>query len=643
MIDRLHLPLVLFVVGASCSRSSTTTEAAPAPAQTAPPKATQALVLGHADVRADPAAPSHAFLVGDAPLQLGGDGLTGTIALSAHGNVVVAEDSHSLRAWDLSTGVPTLELAPIDLDPAALTPAIALSPDGKWAAIGATKGSRIMGFAAGALAKDFNANCITPRAFSRDSKLFLCNTLLVEVWSVDDHKLVAKAPDEGGIKSPRAVQFTTDNKAVVRVTDHEIVRWDIGSKVVTSIYKSTDEITSAALSASGSHAFVSSHPPSTYKRTALLVDLATGKTAPVGDAYSAAVSPSGSRVAVVAGAEVRVLEGAKVVWSGKGTAPVQRLAFTSDSDDVLAYVEGGRIHVVDVPKGERTYASPSRFAGWVAEGVIATQRDGKLEQLDLAKNTWTTLDKPPVDTVTGAPAWATWLAAGVAAAPPAGDKCQPKLRVWTPAGGDKTISAPCTENSPGWKLGSRWVVAVANAVATVFDPATGKSLGALPVEKPYVDRPEFSRQYVGAALAPTALALLSRGPQVSQGSGDPHSDSLHQIQPKCEVDLTGECWQQYFVTLYSLDKKPQQSWQLAVTNDRSTELAPHAAEIAIDHAGKRVLVGTEDGAILIASSARQTTVERKHLSQIVRIVVSPGDAWAFSEDASGVQRVWKLP
>jgi hypothetical protein len=27
----------------------------------------------------------------------------------------------------------------------------------------------------------------------------------------------------------------------------------------------------------------------------------------------------------------------------------------------------------------------------------------------------------------------------------------------------------------------------------------------------------------------------------------------------------------------------------------------------------------------------------------VRIVVSPGDGWAFSEDASGVQRVFKLP
>jgi hypothetical protein len=275
--------------------------------------------------------------------------------------------------------------------------------------------------------------------------------------------------------------------------------------------------------------------------------------------------------------------------------------------------------------------------------VIATQRDGKLEQFDLAKGTWSALAKPPVDTVVGAPSWATWLAGGVAAAPPAGEKCQPKLRVWTPKGGDKTLAAACTEGSPGWKLGDGWVIALAKTVATVFDPATGKSIGALPVEKPTPDKPEFAREYFAAAAAPTALALLSRGPQVTHGSGDPHSDALHQIQPKCVADLTGDCWKEYFIALYSLDKKPALLWQLAVANDRPTEHAPQASQIAIDHAGKRVLVGTDDGAIVIASSATQTAVQREQLSRIVRIVVSPGDGWAFSEDASGVQRVFKLP
>lgn len=624
-----HSSLALVAVFA-CSSPAQPTEAAPAPAaKPAPPPATSP--PGHADV----IKVGDAFAIGAAPLHVGGAELTGSIALSVRGNVVAVEDSHAARTWNLTTGEPNQTIAPVDAEPAALSPAIALSPDGKYLAIGATRGTHVTG------PKSFVASCVTPHAFSRDSTLLVCDTQVLQVWSVAEQKLVAKAPDDGGISSPRDAQLTADQKAIVWVTDHEILRWDIGGKAATSLYKSGDQISSAAVSASGTHAVVSSHPPGTYKRTALLVELATGKTTPIGDAYTMAIAPSGTRVAVAVGPEVRVLDGAgKPVWTGKGAGPVQRLAFAGDRDDVLAFVENGNIHVVDVAKGERSYPQPSRFAGWAGEGAIATQRDGRVEKLDLATGTWSGLDRAPVESVGGAPAWATWVAAGVAAEPLApDDACRAKLRVWTPKGGDRTITAPCTAGAPGWMLGGGWVGALAKSVVTVIDPVTGKTVASLPIEKP---RPDFAHEYVAAAFAPTAVAVLSRGPQVTHGSGDPHEDALHQLAPKCEVDLTGDCWNEYFVTMYALDGAPAQRWQLAVRTDRPTELAPQASTIAIDHAGKRALIGTADGAIVIVSSATQTRVVRQHLSRIVRIVVSPGDGWAFSEDASGVQRVWKL-
>jgi hypothetical protein len=55
---------------------------------------------------------------------------------------------------------------------------------------------------------------------------------------------------------------------------------------------------------------------------------------------------------------------------------------------------------------------------------------------------------------------------------------------------------------------------------------------------------------------------------------------------------------------------------------------PSGAERArLRHASKRVLIGMVDGAIEIASSSTATTVTRRRR--------------LFSEDAAGVQRVWK--
>lgn len=629
---------VAALVISGCSKSPPQSEASPAPKAIGAPAAPAVHgASGHDDVTLG----SDVITIGAVPLQIGSDTSLGEVALSVRGNIVVAEDTESVRTWELTSGQPIKVIPPIDDNPAAQTPQIALANDGSALAIGSTKQVRVVG------KRDINiGSCIVPRAFSHDARLLVCHTRIPEVWNVVDNKRVAKAPDNGIFKIPQAAQFTADDKAVVWATDHELVKWDIGSGAVATVYKSADEMTNVVFAAGGGHAFVSSRAPGSTKFTAAVVELATGKATTVGDALTGAVSADGARVALVQSGEVRLLEVAtkKLVWSAKAVTPVQRLAFSGDGDS-LAYVEGGRVHVFD-GKAARTYDAPSRFAGWVAEGVIATQRAGKLEQVTLATQAWIALDKAPaVDHVDGGPPWATWQEKGIAAEPPSSGACAAKLRVWTAKGGDKTLKATCAENAPGWVLGDGWAIAVAKVVATVFDAGTGKSIGALAADKPRIVKPEFARDFVAAAVAPFALALVSRGAQLPvPGTLDPRQDVLHQTESSCNVDLSGSCWNDFVVGVYSLGKSAKLAWQIKVTNDRPTELATQASgAIAFDHAGKRVLIGTTDGAIEIASSPTATTVKRLHFARIVRIIVSPGDGWVFSEDAAGVQRVWKLP
>jgi hypothetical protein len=623
---------------ASCTKS--TSEAVPAAKQsgsaTAPTPTTKpAAASGHDDVTFD----SDSVQIGAAPMQIGDDTSLGAVALSLRGNVVVAEDSHSVRTWDLTSGEPTKLIPPIDDDPAALTPRIVLANDGSALAIGSTARVRVVG------KRDVDINaCTTPGAFSHDAKLLVCLRSAPEVWNVVDNKLVAKAPDHG-LDMIQAAQFTADDKAVTWANHHEIVRWDFARGTLASVYKSADDMRSVVFAAGGGYALVATRAGGATKFASVVVDLASGHATLVGESFTGAVSADGSKVVVLARGEVQLVEVAskKLLWSGTVATPVQRIAFASDGDS-FAYVESGHIHIFD-GKGIHTYTAPSRFAGWASEGGVAIERAGVLEQLTLASHAWSALgSRPPGDHVDGAPAWATWQAVDVAAAPPSGAPCATKLRVWTPKGGDKTLAAACSEDA-GWAIGAGRAVALAKTVATVFDASTGKQLAAVPVDKPRFAKPEWARELVAAALAPSALALVSRGPQLpAPGNADPREDVLHQSDVKCGVDLSGACWNDFVVGVYALGTSVQPTWDLRVSNDRPTELAPQASgAIAFDHAGKRVLVGTTDGAIEIASSPTVTTIKRLHFAKILRIVVSPGDGWVFSEDTAGVQRVWKLP
>lgn len=60
--------------------------------------------------------------------------------------------------------------------------------------------------------------------------------------------------------------------------------------------------------------------------------------------------------------------------------------------------------------------------------------------------------------------------------------------------------------------------------------------------------------------------------------------------------------------------------------------------------GNRVLLGLAGGAVQVWNVVAHTdhSIELQHFS-ITRLSVAPGDGWAFSQDAAGEQRLWRLP
>ncbi len=679
---------VVLALHVSCDNSPTLS-AAPSPAPAVPPPAptaqqptSQAASQGAEAATTKPSATPHAdvsvlsvktdaggdvIAVGQPRLQLADDRSGGGLALRMRAGLALAEDARWVSIWNLGTGEVVRRIEPLpEASPTMVT--FAISPDAAWLAVGSDSKTRVYARPFEQVA--FTPKCSEARAFSHDSKLFACHSTLPEIWNVADRKLIAKAPDRALLLMPKAVQFATGDRSLYWATDQEIVRWDFASSgATTPVYKSREKLLNVVFSEGSDTAFVSTRTPGSYKHTSVLVDLANGQTsAPAGE-YTAAISATGKRLVYAAGSQARVVDAAtgKTIWSATTPAIVHRVAYASDAD-VIAYAEGRRLHVVDLDTGPRGYGATSRFAGWLAEGVAAIERDGKLEQLTLADRTWKPADRAALVVKTDAPAWASWVAPGGTiaaepsprheAAPDARSEapCMPKLRMWSPKGGQKTLAMTCTgaeSADPGWEIGGGWIVGVTTKSATVYDAASGKRAGSVNVERPRIDKPKFARAFWDMALSQEGnlLALISRGPELpTEGTPDPRDDALHVAESRdrtnCETDLSGECRMEFFLTLYRLGTSIKQSWQARLEQQQGADVrAARPSAVTFDHGGKHVLVGLSDGEIQVMSTTSPDAkhVQRFHHGPIVKLLVSPGDGWVFSEDAAGQQRLWRLP
>jgi len=607
--------------------------------------------------------------VGQPRMQLADVSVLGGLALRQHAGLAFAEDAGWVTIWSLVSGEVIRRIAPTpERDPRSTT--FAISPDATWLAVGSGGKTRVLMRPFDQVT--FTSSCSTARAASHDSKLLACHTLVPEVWDVATRKLAASIPGFGSPRRrPTALQFSTDDRSLFWATDDDIVRWDFAtSGASTTVYKSRDKFSNVVFSEGSNTAFISTIAPGATRHVSALVDLDTGQTSAPESSFTAAVSASGKLLAYAKYDSVRVVEAAagNLVLSAPSPAIPERVAFANDAD-LLGFVEGRRLHIVDLASGPRSYPAPSRFAGWLDEGVAAIERDGTLEQLALADRTWKPADRARLTVKTGAPAWASWIAPGGSVAAERSLRheapldarstapCAPKLRVWTPKGGAKTVAMTCagTESEdPGWDIGGGWVVGVGTRSAIVYDATSGKRAGAVTVERPWIDKPKFARAFSDMALSPAGnfLALISRGPELPpEGHPDPREDALHIAESRDNIDCVlahiDECRVEYFLALYKLNGAPKRAWHARLEEQQGTD-DPRAAQptaIAFDHAGKRVLVGMSDGEIQVMSTSSPAVphVERFHHGAITRLVVSPGDAWAFSEDAAGQQRIWRLP
>jgi len=417
----------------------------------------------------------------------------------------------------------------------------------------------------------------------------------------------------------------------------------------------------------------------TAGKQAVVVDLSTGKTSPAPPDYGAAISPTGRRLArATASLEVIDIATGKVVWTAKVASPVTRLAF-GETDDAIAYVEAGRVRVASLPGAPTVPAPTARFAGWLGPGIAAFQRGDVVRSFNLASRQAGTADRSALAPrpIEHAPPWARWLVDGADVAlaaernkrhelPPdrrSIEPCEPKLRVWTPTGGTKTLTFACTKKEieghedPGWEIGGGWAVGVSATKATIFDVRTGGRVGEIDVPARKSSKPDFAPAYWQMSLAPAGdwLALVWRRVVLEGANGtepqDPHEDAMHIAATAASVDCVSSehgCQLEYFVELWSVKGKPKRVWQARLERSDPgrgvSEPATPSGALVFDRAGTRLLIGLADGEIRTFSTTSPETqrTERLHVTPIRSLSLDPSGEWAFSEDGAGEQRLWRL-
>lgn len=517
--------------------------------------------------------------------------------------------------------------------------------------------------------------CYLPRAYSHDAKLLACSTSGIGIWDVAQRKQI-KPPAPGAPKDlVRVARFAPDDRSPVWATDRAVLRWDFaGSGAVEPIFQAPARIEYAAIAESGSAAYVSM-----AGKKAVVIDLATGKTATAPADFGVALSPSETRLALELAGAVQVVEAAsgKSLWKAKVASPVTRIAF-GETEDSLVYVEAGRLRVAMLPNQPSVPAATARFVGWLGPDVAAIERGDVLRSYTVSTHAWGTADRAALapKPLAGAPSWATWIAEApvdhsMAAEPSKrhelgpnarGDApCLPKLRVWTPSGGAKTLAMTCTKSplegheDPGWEIGGGWAIGISSTTAAIFDARTGRRVGALEVPRRKNSHPEFAPAYWQMALAPQGdwLALVWRRAEVQGSSGtqapDPREDATHIDEAAANADcVSGEhgCRLEYFAELWTLKGTPKRVWQARLERSSTTHAPATPTSVLIfDHGGMRLFMGFDDGSISSLSTASPEAparVERPHGVAVTDMSVSPAGTSATSTDASGGQCLWPL-
>lgn len=596
-----------------------------------------------------------------------------------------ATDREEVKIWELEGGTLVQRQhydSQYDVD---RTIGLAVSPDGKWlAASRAGKGAVMRApFTTAAIALPISAVQLffPPYQFSSDSRLLVgsLDSVATTIDLVRGARSFAQAPRPTPWPKME-LAMSQQGGQVYWVRSVDALRWDPSTNTQTTIVKASPKWTNAVIATKAPVAVV------TDKSAIYRLDLVTGALDRLGASPPRfAVSPSGERVALGGVGEIRVLEarGGKLV----GAVPVTRvktLVF-ADDDNTIAFIEDQTIRIHDLVKGPRAFPTPARFAGWLSGDVAALTHGASTQQLPIKTHVPAAVDakalaarapKPP----DGAPTWATWLSTRadgtVVAAEPSkrrglpawrrGDEdCEPKLRVWTAQGGERTFTLKPSDGyddsavDPCWQLAGGYVIAAMMTRIEVYDAASGKKVATLSPGRPPEPIPDeaLAHHYWAVTASPTGthLALWWRRADIwpppqpidPRSHGDMGYDP--KPEPRCETDNNYECKREYFAEVWSLTGKPRRVWRHRPDSRRWTGRTwplPKVASgpIAFTHDGKHVLFGFDDGDIAIhaVDAAAPVRVESLHRAPIARIEVAPGDGYVFTEDATGEQRIWPL-
>ena len=532
------------------------------------------------------------------------DEAAGGLVVRAKQGMVVAQQGSRVLVWDAHTGIVVHDLGPVDGDYLSL----AVSYDASSIAVGNSAKVRL--WRAPFEKVEVELGCYAAQAFSHGGTLLACSTVQPMIWDVAKRMKVYGPPAGTPKDGARVAHFSADDKSLFWTTAHEVLRWDFATTgTVTSIYKTTDEIGTVVFSERGS-VFLTQRPRHAYKGGhALVVQLASGRTTALPDTYFGALSASGKLAAIEKTTELDVIDAASgaVRWKGAIKPPVSRIAF-ADDDGAIAFTEQAHVRIVDLPAGKpRVADAPSRFVGWLGDGLAGIDQGGSLAQLKLSDGTWSPADRAAIVPARpkDAPAWATWLAdapGGTMAAEKSErhemdikhrelSESPRQLRVWTAAGAVRGRLARSLDVGgrpsgchPGFEIGGGRVIALANKLATVYDAKTGKRVAALPVPAP--TDPKWPATYWTSAVSAdgSLLAVLWRC-STPRARGGCAPDRRAGMRPR-------QAWpvrERLHARGVSLGAAPSGC-------GRSGWASSRPGALAIDHAGKHVLLGLATGA-----------------------------------------------
>ena len=597
------------------------------------------------------------------------------IAVSMQQGFAAASTDDGVRVWSVVDGMPVARLASAWTVRTRSRSAALLSPDAPLLAVSGVSANQIAHLPDGAVVAGPSGALEGFAAKGRAviiSDVFDLSIVDIATSTAVQHW---RAKGRGGMMT----LAVADHGAVVDwLREDGAFECNLKSGAVTQRSTPPSRWSQAAVAGSARVALVK-HDDNAYR-----LDLATGAEALlVAHPGISAISPDGKTFAIAIEGGFELVDGttANVRSTVKTGNNVSSLVW-SDRNDVLAYVVDGTLVLHDVTKGPRKFAEPSRFVGWLAEGVAAVRRGGSVQALDFQAGSPGPADAAAVAKLqpaapAGAPAWATWIAespAGpVIAAEPSKardlplserEHCEPTLRVWTASGGVRTLATPPSDGSfettfdPCWHLAGGWVIGASTRQILVFDPTTGKRIARIMAPPPPVPIPGplFASRFYELNVSPDGkwLGLVWRRPDVFATRPELTPDeALAGLQDTvlrdCNRGPESECMTEEFVEVWRLAPgAPQRKWQsrlpLFEKPYETWESKAASGAIAFTHDGKYALFGYEDGDIVIRSTADAAVVRtaHEHPVAITRIEVSPGDGYVFTEDIEGEQRIWPL-